>query len=416
MPETPSGEIAETRESPASRVFWQYWTASTISSTGTAVTAVALPLVAVRLLGASSFQVSLITAASYAAWVLIGLPAGVIVQRLPLRGTQVSMDLVRAAALASIPAASYFDRLHVAQLIVVALIVSLASVIFDVGNSTFLPSIVSTDELKSRNSLTSASAAATQLGGPSLGGVLVALFGAVTALVVDVVSYLLSAVLLQRLPRPAPRTTVQQSSSMIGLIRDGWRYVQRHQVIQPCMAAATSVNFVAGALMALTPVFLVRTLGAPIGLVGVLIASEGIGSLLGAAFTPWFAERVGTARATLLGSAAAALFVLLIPLTSHDWGLMLFAVGNAGFGAGVVVLSILTRTHRQIVTPPELLARVMATVRFVSWSAIPIGALTAGVAATWLGTREALWLVCVVCSLAPLVLWSSAVRRLRDLN
>jgi hypothetical protein len=94
---------------------------------------------------------------------------------------------------------------------------------------------------------------------------------------------------------------------------------------------------------------------------------------------------------------------------------MLFAMGNAGFAAGVVVLSILTRTHRQTATPPELLPRVMATVRFISWGAIPIGALTGGIVATWAGNRGAFWLICALAFLAPLALWTSPVRRLRNL-
>ncbi|MFI6011971.1 MFS transporter [Streptomyces sp. NPDC051243] len=396
-------------------VFWRFWTASTASQVGSAVTSVALPLVAVKTLDASNFQVSLITAASYAAWLLIGLPAGVIVQRLPLRGSQVAMDLIRAAAMLSIPLAAVLGVLTLAQVVLVALVVGLANVVFDVGNSSFLPSIVSKEELTSRNSLTSASSAATDLGGPSLGGFLVQFLGAAASLIVDAISYLVSAVLLWTLPRPTPAPPTRHGTSFVALIRDGVRYVVRHRVMAPCVAVATLINFVAGAQMALTPVFLLRTLDAPPVVFGALMASGGVGSLVGAALTPRISKRVGSARAIVLATLVSAGSTALIPLAGHGWLTVLFALGNAGFTAGVVVFSILTRTHRQTVSPPDLLPRVMATVRFISWGVIPFGALAAGLAATAVGPRGAFWLTCLVIALAPMILLLSRVRRIRDL-
>lgn len=403
-------------EANRAALFWRFWTASTVSNVGDAVTAVALPLLAVRTLHASPFEVGLITAASYAAWLLIGLPAGVIAQRLPLRGTQVALDLLRALAVLSVPAAALLGILHLAQLVVVALIVGLAGVVFDVSNSSFLPSIATKEELTARNSLTSASSAATQLGGPSLGGVLVQLLGAPAGLLVDAVSYLASAMLLRSLPRSAaPAAPVDRRPPVHEQIRDGWRFVVHHPVIRPCVTAATLINFAGGALMALTPVMLLRTLGAAPGLVGLLLATEGVGSLLGAALTTRLGKRLGSARAVLAASCAADLSLLLLPFTGHGWGLLVFAVGNTGFGCSVVVVSILTRTHRQTVTPRDLLPRVMATVRFISWGAVPVGALLAGALAEPLGTKGALWLPCAIGLLIPAVLWLSPVRQAREL-
>src|SRR6185437_2262467 len=219
----------------------------------------------------------------------------------------------------------------VPQLVLVALVVSTAGVVFDIGNSTLLPSIVSRDELTARNSLTSASVSATQLCGPALGGALVQLAGAATSLIFDVASYLVSAVMLRTLPRPRRLTPAKPDSSVRGAIREGWRFVTGHPVIRPCVLDATVINFVCGGLMTLTPVFLVRTLHASPALVGVLIAAEGAGSLVGAT-----------------------------------------------------------------ITPPDLLPRVMATVRFISWGAVPLGALGCGAAASLLGPRTALWLDCAV--------------------
>ena len=395
-------------------LFWRYWTASTVSNVGDAVTTVALPLTAVTVLHASSFAVSSLTAATFAAWVLIGLPAGVVVHRLPLRATQVTMDLVRAMALLSVPIAAWLHVLSIAQLVCVALLVGLATVVFDVGNSTMLVTVVSKAELTKRNSLTSGTFAVTQTAGPSLGGVLVQLAGAAGALVADVASYVVSAAVLSRLPR-ADAGAVDRDVTVRQAIRDGWRYVMGHPVIRPCVAMAMSVNLVCGGLMALTPLFLVRTLHAPLGVVGVLMATDGAGSLLGAAVTTRLARRFGSARTLVVASSFGAALALLMPLATSGAGLVVFGLGNAGFAAGVVVLSVLTRTHRQETSPPELLSRVMATVRFVSWGVIPIGALLAGLLASTFSIRSALWVVVAVSIVVPVIARFSVVGRRRDL-
>ncbi len=399
----------------ASTVFWTYWSASTVSSVGSAVSSVALPLVAVTVLHASALEVGLLAAASYVAWLVIGLPAGVVVARLPLRGTQVAMDLVRVLALGSLPLAWWLGTLTLGHLLVVALVIGFADVLFDVGSMTLLPAIVPREELNARNSLNSGTHAVTQLAGPSLGGLLVQLLGAVPAVLVDALSYLVSAVLIRRLPRrrvPLPAGDV----GVRAMVREGWHFVARHPVLGPCMWEATATNFACGALLALAPVYLVRDLQAPPALVGVLIASEGVGSLVGAALAPRVSRSVGSARGLLLAGLVGALLGLLMPLGHGGWGMVLFALGNAGFAGGVVVGSINTRTYRQTASPPELLSRVMATVRFVSWGAVPVGALAAGALANGSTPRTALWATCGLAFLPVLVLWLSPVRRLRDLD
>ena len=394
--------------------FWRWWVAGTTSQLGSAVGTLALPLTALTVLHASAFEMGLITAASYLAYLLISLPAGVIVQRLPLRGMQVALDLVRALAIASVPLAWWFDMLTVAQLIAVALVVSFANVLFDVANQTFLPEIVPAAQLQARNSLTSGTHAATSLGGPSLGGLAVQLLGAVPTLFVDAVSYLLSATLLRTLParrvqRPAERPP------MITMIREGWHFVIRHPIIRPAMWDATATNFVNGAMLALFPFYLVRELHAPPLMVGLLIAADGLGALIGAALTTRFTDRFGTARGLIIAAFVGVAGALIIPLGTGTAAFVAFAVGNLIFASSNVVLSVTTRTYRMLASPPELLSRVIATVKFVSWGAIPVGGLLAGILAGPLGARTTLLIFGALTVLSPIIYLSTPIRRLRDL-
>jgi MFS family permease len=397
-------------------VFWRWWTAGAVSSAGSAVGAVALPLTALTVLDATPVQMGLIAAAGYAAWLLIGMPAGVLVQRLPLRGAQVAADVVRAAAVASIPVCWYLGVLTVAQLIAVALCVSLANVVFGVANQTFLPAVVPPEQLHARNSLNSATEATTQLGGPSVAGLLVQALGPVPTLLLDAASYLASASLLRTLPPRRAGAPEAAAAPMRAMIREGWRFVVHHPIIGPGLWTATAVNFVCGAQLALFPLYLIRALHTPPGWVGALLAAEGLGTLAGAALTPRFTARAGTARALVAASLVAVLGAMIIPLGTAWAAYAAFTLGNVVFAAGVVVLSVTTRTYRQLASPPELLPRVVATVRFVSWGAIPVGGVLAGLAASAFGARAALFAFGAASALAPLALLVSPIRRLRDLD
>jgi hypothetical protein len=348
---------------------------------------------------------------------VLGLPAGVLVVRLPLRETQVAMDLIRGLAIASIPVLAWAGSLTVVQLAGVAALVGVAAVIFDVGNSTLIPAIVPAHELTRRNSLNSASDAATQLAGPGLGGTLVQLLGAATCMLTDAISYVVSAVLLYSLPRPRSLDVSAAGRGMRREIGEGCDYVVRHPVIRPCALLATAINFVCGALMALTPLYLVRSLHARPVVVGLVYAAEGAGALVGASITPRLEQRVGSARAVLLAAAIMPLTVVLMPAAFPAWGVSLYALGNLAFAGAVVICSILARTHRHQVVPHELLPRVMATVRFMSWGVIPLGAFLAGALGTTLGIRGALFVTAGLILLAPAALWTSPeIRRRRNLS
>lgn len=412
---TPSESIQEAAPH-SSAAFWRYWTASATSRLGAGVSVVALPLVALILLDASNFEVGLLTAASYAAIVLVGLPAGVIVQRYPLRGLQVSMDGFRAVAILTIPVAAWWDLLTLPHLLLVAFLVGLASNLFDVANATFLPAIVPKDQLIARNGLLSGTFATTQLAGPALGGLLVQAVGAALSLVVDAVSYLISAVLLAQIPTTARREPQATRPGLLPQIAVGLGYVARHPVMRPCVIAATAVNFANGAILAVTAPFLVRSLDLAPALVGVIFALDGLGSVVGAALAARLVRGIGDARAALLAISIGPLLGIAMPLTAGSWAPAVFGLGMTGLAAGVTIFSVIARTHRQTVSPPDLLSRVMASVRFISWSVIPLGALVAGMAAEVWAPRAGLVVACAATFIAPAAVWLSRIPGLHQLE
>jgi predicted MFS family arabinose efflux permease len=215
---------------------------------------------------------------------------------------------------------------------------------------------------------------------------------------------------------PERRPQAQPHAKATQLIRQGWNYVIRHPVMRPCMVWATIMNFVTAALLALTPLYLVREVGVSASIVGAVIAMDGVGALIGSAFATRLSRRVGTARAIIVAGVIGGLVVLMTPFTTTLSNIYFYALGLAGLSFSAVVGSIMTRTHRQTDSPPALLSRVMGTVRFVSWGALPLGAALSGLLASAVGIRAALWIMCLAAFAAPLSLLLTSVRHRRDLS
>ena len=180
-------------------------------------------------------------------------------------------------------------------------------------------------------------------------------------------------------------------------IAQGWTFVIRHSIIRPCVIDAATINFVCGGVFALTPVFLVAYTARPGECRGRPHGGrkEPAASPEPRSPTPGPALGLGARPARPAPATSLPVIVALMPAAFPRWGLLLFAAGNAGLACCAAVTSILTRTHRQTVTPVELLPRVMATVRFLSWSVVPLGAMTAAGLGSWVGPRAAFGCVAV---------------------
>lgn len=391
------------------------WASNTVSCFGTALTTVALPIVALVTLNASTFDVGLISAAGLLCWLVLGLSAGVWVNRIARRPLMIGCDITRAIALASVPAAALLDVLSLIQIIAVALVVGVSSVFFDIASQTYLPAIVDAEHLLSGNSRLQAGQTAAQTGGPATGGALVQLIGAPLTLLVDVFSYVFSALCLKAVRKREEALAEVRGERMIPQIREGLRYVFDDPVIRPLMLVAAGLNLLGAAFDTLLVPFLLRTVGVVPGLIGVLLALGGLGGVLGAAYGGFFATRVGTARTLLLAACIGPPIAMLVPLSTAGIGLLLFSVGLVGREVCIAVISLLARSYRQMTAPRDLLSRVTASIKFISWGVLPVGALLGGSLGQLLGNRGALWIICGLLLLTPLPLLFSAVRVRSDL-
>lgn len=388
--------------------FRRYVTADGFSQFGTQVTRVALPLVALLVLDAGPFELGLVVSAEMIGFLLFGLPAGVWVDRLRRKPILVTADVLRAVALASIPIAALFDALTLAQLYAVAVIVSIGTAFFDVAHMSFLPSIVTKEQLpKGIGTLESVRSLAV-LFGPGLGGWLVQALTAPIAIVVDAVSYMISATLLATV-----KAEETPSGGRVSLM-EGLRYVLGHPILRLIGLVGAMNMFINGIWAVVQPLYLVNELGVSVTAYGLMISGAGAGGLLGALLAPRVIARFGHGP-TMYGAAVLIMpLSVLIAFTGPGWRLALYPIGMALLFLVGVMHNVAQGSYRQAICPEALRGRMNASLRFLMWGSLPLGGVVGGLLGEAVTVHQLLWIACLGTAAAnlPFVL-APAVRKLK---
>ena len=398
--------------------FLKLWSAETISQVGSQVGGLALPFVAIVTLDVSPFEVALLGVFEFAPFILVSLPAGVWVDRLPRRPILIVGDLGRAALLATIPVAYAFDVLTIWQLYVVGFLFGVLTVFFDVAYQSYLPSLVSRDQLVDGNSKLEISRSGAQLAGPALAGVLVQALTAPVAMLIDAISFVASGafVLRIRTRENAPERENGRSpfAGMKGELSEGLRYVFGHRYLRWIAASTATFNFFSNVMFAIFLVYAVRQLDMSAGTIGLVFAIGNVGYLIGAIASNRIARRVGVGPAIVLG-AAAGIASVLVPLAPQSGPIPFLIASQLIVAFGLPLYNITQVSFRQAITPERLQGRMNSVMRFIVWGVIPLGTLVGGAIASAVDLRTAMWVGAIGMSLAFLPVLLSPVRTLREM-
>jgi MFS family permease len=416
------------------RNFRLLWVGETVSGAGNALALVVVPLLAVTVLRASTFAVAALTAAAYLPWLVIGLPAGAWADRWPARPLMIACDVISALLYASLPVAAWLGVLTTGQVVIVALLAGAANVFFTTAYQVCLPALVTPAELVEGNARLQGGAAAAAIGGRGLAGLIAQAIGPAAALSVNAASFGVSALCLLRIRPAAPdpptpptppnpptpptapdRDQGRRASTIRAEAWQGICFVARDPYLRAMTLYAAVANLAYTGNLALVVVFLVRVVGLGTAAVGLLLAAGGVGGVLGALGVPRLTRRFGTARTLLLASLGAGLAGLLIPLTGPGLRLACFAAGAALISGGISVGNVIAGSFRQEYCPPAMLGRASASMRFLAYGMIPLGALLAGALGTALGVRNALWIVQAIFAASALFLLTPRIRGTRQL-
>ena len=399
------------------RPFRTFWLGDAISQFGDRVSELALPLIAVTLLGASAPQVGVLTAAIWTPNLLAIVIGAWVDQRSVKRRLMIIADVLRAVALVTVPIGYALHRLTLTHLIVVGLFAGVGQVLFQVSYPTFYVSMVPPESFVEANSKLSLTRGLSFVVGPALGGGLVQLFTAPFAVLADVLSFVVSATMIGRVrtqePPPAPA-----GPSTLALARDGLRIVFSHPLLRASLGCTATVNFFTFIANALLILFASRELGLSAGAIGIALGLGAVGSVVGAAVTPAASRRLGVGRAAIVGAAVFPLpFAAAAFAGGNTWQRVAWVAGLEFLsGIGVMLMDINLNALLTRATPEGSRGRRAGAYTAINYGIRPVGALVGGVLGTVIGVRPSLVVAGLGGALGAVWLFASPIRHIRELT
>jgi len=404
----------------ANRDFLKLWSAQTISVFGSQVSALAIPLVAALILKVDPFSFALLGTIEFLPFILFTLPAGAWVDRLRRRPILISGDLGRAIALASIPVVYALNQswLTIWQLYLVGFVTGTLTVFFDVADQSYLPSVVERDQLVEGNSKLQISQSAAQIAGPGIAGYLVGLVTAPFAILLDSLSFVLSAAFVSLIRRPEPPVVEHMDEagnrpSFLSEVRAGIRFVVGNPSLRGIAAGTSSSNLFTNIAFSIVLLYIVQDLHLSPEQIGLVFALGNVGALIGAFVANraarWFGLGPTIIVSLFLGSFPAVLVAIASPETAIP---LLIASGVFG-GIGQMVYNINQVSYRQAICPPRMQGRMNATMRFLVWGTIPIGNVIGGVLGSTIGLHGAIWIGATFGFIPAIFPFLSPIRHVR---
>ena len=402
----------------SSGAFRRVLAAEVVSTFGSLMSRLAIPWLAVLVLKAEPTAMAWLAMADVAAGALAALLLGALVDRWPKRRTMVAADLLRAAMLSTVPVMAALDQLTIGWLVIVVAVNGALTVAFELAQSAWIARSTVQEHLTQRNSALAAGGAVTEAASFGITGWLFQWLGAIVVMVTDALTYIASALLLTKISEPprltdetsAPMTLRSRAAALAAEVGAGLHATAANPVLRGLAIVATLTAFAMSFAATTYMIYVARDVGFPTGVLGILFALGGIGSLAGSWLTARYADRTDV-RLWLVGSLMLwAVGSVATPLATAATlaGMAFIAMQQIVGDAGGMSYYIADRTLRQTYAAPELLARVDASVRTLGYSATLIGALVSGVLAERFGARALLFasstLLCIAALAAALLL------------
>jgi predicted MFS family arabinose efflux permease len=393
------------------RDFLRLWAGQGISQFGSIISREAVPFAAALTLGASPLQMGILSGAG-AAVLVVGLFAGAWVDRVHRRPVLIGADLARFVLLASIPFAAAIHRLTLLQLYIVQAAAAIFTLLFDSAHQAYVPDLLTSDQLVDANSKLALTQSLAEVSGPGITGVLVQWITAPRAILLDALSYIVSAISLASIGFREPRFQPVPQRRIASEIAEGLRFSWGNPILRSLLTFAAVGAFFLGFYGSLYILYTVRELRLSTAVIGVIISAGGAANFVGALSAERLVKRFGLGRA-LTGSALTIGIATLLPP---------FASGSIRTAAAVLilaqlfdaawpVLNVCETSLRQMIAPENLRGRVNSAIHLMFRGCLPLGSLAGGALAEIVGIRATLFLSGTGFLLSSIWLFFSPIRR-----
>lgn len=397
--------------------FRLFWTGQTISMFGSQITLIGLPLTAVYLLNANSFQMGIFQAVATIPFFLFSLFAGVWIDQNKKKPVLIICNLLTAFFLILIPLGAWFDVLNFYLFYIIVFFAATFSMIFELAYLSFLPMIVKREELSDGNSKLEISRSLAQVSGPSIAGLLISVFTAPIAILIDSISYVISSIFLSKINIEEP-TLLVNHDNIFKKIGDGIKILIKHPILRSISFSTAILNFFRTAFDAVYILFIVNIVGANPTQVGIIFGVGSIGGILGAFFSQKISKIIGIGP-SIIGSVVMITgggIIVAFVNESMIFTMILLILGQIFTGFGNTVYFVSQVSLRQSITPTEIMGRINASNRFISRAAMPLGGLFGGLLGTFVALKLSLFILAIGYILAIICLIISPVIKLKTIE
>ena len=374
--------------------FLRLWAGETTSQLGAQLGGIAIPVLAVILLGATEFEIGVLSAAGTAAFLVVGLPAGALIDRMLKRKVMLRADVVRALAMAAIPALWFAGVLEVWHLIVLATIAGIARVFFDIAYQSYVPVLVEREQIAEANAKLETTSQIAGIGGPAIGGALLTAVQAPVILFSTAATYVVSFVMLSLIRDSEQPSAVADRRPLRTEIIEGMAFVWNEPLLRRIVACTGVGNFFFSLAVTLMPILVLRELGFSPAVLGIATGIGAVGGLLGAAASSRLTTLIGEGRIiawSAVGFGIAGVLFAAMTAVPEAFMIPVFIAAEFFVGFTVLVYNIAQVSFRQRICPTPLLGRMNASIRFVVWGVMPIAGLLAGILSTAIGVIPVVW-------------------------
>ncbi len=327
----------------------------------------------------------------------------------------IAADLLRAAALATLPIAYWLGGLTIWQLFVVTFAVGALSCCFDLASVSFVVALVHRAQYVEAQGRMMTTRSLSYIAGPSVAGFLIQVFGAPVALLADAASFIYSGWALGGTRVQEPEVERPETRSLARLA-EGFRHLFGDALLRGSLFCTSTINFFNFFLAAIFVLFATRELGLSAATIGIVLGVAAVGALVGAVIAPRVGRRIGIGRAVIVGAILFPLPMVLFPLAygSHAVVIAMLLAGEFLASIGVMIFDVNQNAVLALATPESLRTRVFGAYRFVNYGTRPVGALLGGILGGAIGLRETLWISVIGSSLGVLFLLFSPMPGIRE--
>jgi len=411
-----SGSLQRWLHHPLTRnsAFMHLWAGQTAAQVGFQVGTLATSAIAITVLHASETQIGILSGLQTLAFLIVGLPAGAWVDGWRKRHVMIAANLARIAALVSIPIAYAFFSLTIAHLMVVAALLGLSTVFFDVAYQSYVPMIASKRYIGAANGRLEASYQVGRAGGPGLGGWLLGVLAPPLAYLLTASTYVCSTWAIWRIRTPEP-LPAHSDASLRSQIVEGLSFVRGQRLLFPLFSCIACAAFAGAGIQVLLPILVLRTLGMSATQLGLLLSAGALGGILGALTRPAWITRLGIGRCITITNIIGVSALLAQPASVHvpvaaAWVIACSGVVSSYF---ITIYNVTQMSLRQEICPPDMLGRMNAIFRFAVWGVMPLGSFVAGIIASWVGVEATMYIFTAASIAAGIAMGFTPAARIR---